>query len=349
MILSIIIPIHNGEKYLNDCLKSCFEQNVSKDNYQVICVDDGSTDNSQNILEQYKTYHNNLLTIYQEQRGVSKARNEGLKIAQGDYVWFVDADDFIAKDILRDIFLVICNSRCDRLKVSSYCFFDQLSDEEKKKRECGELISNYPYKNTQITRTIMKKEYIKRHSILFYESLTYGEDAIFNYETRLYLPEDYLYERVCYFYRIHDDSTTAVNSEIKRKKYIDSCKTAINIVTQYYNKRVNVRLSCETLKYWVNMLLEQYYYFGSLDYNFSWDISCIHTRCFDFKLKRLNSLCNKIYISLDFCTLKTYVVDYLKKKEKARKKKQKRKVFIGYIKHPKRFLKRVFHYLAKNK
>lgn len=349
MFLSIVIPVHNGEKYVEECLISCFLQDETLDEYEVICVSDGSTDNTNNILKRLKNRYDNLRVFYQEKGGVSSARNFGINQARGDYIWFVDADDFIENNVIKGIKQIVDKNHPDRIKVLSYCFHKTLSKCELTLKNRSVIKSNYPYKNTQITRTIMKKEYIKRHSILFYESLTYGEDAIFNYETRLYLPEDYLYERVCYFYRIHDDSTTAVNSEIKRKKYIDSCKTAINIVTQYYNKRVNVRLSCETLKYWVNMLLEQYYYFGSLDYNFSWDISCIHTRCFDFKLKRLNSLCNKIYISLDFCTLKTYVVDYLKKKEKARKKKQKRKVFIGYIKHPKRFLKRVFHYLAKNK
>ena len=87
MILSIIIPVHNGEKYLNDCLKSCFEQNVSKDDYQVICVDDGSTDNSQNILEQYKTYHNNLLTIYQE--GLNPSREQRLKNCYSKQIPFI--------------------------------------------------------------------------------------------------------------------------------------------------------------------------------------------------------------------------------------------------------------------
>lgn len=339
MILSIIIPVHNGEKYLNDCLKSCFEQNVSKDDYQVICVDDGSTDNSQNILEQYKTYHNNLLTIYQEQRGVSKARNEGLKIAQGDYVWFVDADDFIAKDILRDIFLVICNSRCDRLKVSSYCFFDQLSDEEKKKRECGELISNYPYKNTQITRTIIRRNYIESNRIKFYEELFYGEDTIFNYETRLYNPVDRCLNKVTYFYRKHLRASTSFNTDDKKLRYFISCYRAIFIVNAYYKKGVSYTETRSMLIYWLDAFLDSG---GQIDTTTIQEVisdkngKTIKIQNLDCRLVKLNRIYQKVIINEQYDLLEKYHKKCEKRKVKRLNKQTRRKKLLGYLKHPKR-------------
>ena len=94
-VLSIIIPIYNAEEYLEECLESVINQEVPFDEYEIICIDDGSTDNSNSILEKYNKIIDNLTVFYQNNNGVSSARNKGIKLAKGDYIWFVDADDFI--------------------------------------------------------------------------------------------------------------------------------------------------------------------------------------------------------------------------------------------------------------
>ena len=93
-LLSIVIPVFNSEKYLSECLSSLFIQEQSG-KIEVICVDDGSTDQSLKIIKEYSTRQVNLRWIAQENRGVSSARNEGMKIARGDYITFVDSDDWI--------------------------------------------------------------------------------------------------------------------------------------------------------------------------------------------------------------------------------------------------------------
>lgn len=91
--LSIIIPAYNSEKYISKCLNSIFNQHT-KFNYEVIVINDGSTDNTLNILNSYK-HNNNLIIITQKNSGISEARNKGLEVSSGQYIMFVDADDLL--------------------------------------------------------------------------------------------------------------------------------------------------------------------------------------------------------------------------------------------------------------
>ena len=102
-VLSIVIPIYNDEKHLEECLESLINQEVSFDKYEIICIDDGSTDNSNLILEKYNKQIDNLTVFHQNNSGVSVARNRGLELAKGTYIWFVDADDFIPLTVYSQI------------------------------------------------------------------------------------------------------------------------------------------------------------------------------------------------------------------------------------------------------
>ena len=98
-IISIIIPIYNSECYLDECLKSVLQQNFN--NYEVICIDDGSEDNSREIVKKYAERYEFIKIIFHEKnRGLSAARNTGLKNACGKYVLFLDADDMIVPETL---------------------------------------------------------------------------------------------------------------------------------------------------------------------------------------------------------------------------------------------------------
>lgn len=95
---SFIVPVYNVEKYLSRCLDSLLSQNYQ--NYEIICVNDGSPDNSSDILQAYQEKHDNISVINQENKGLGGARNTGLQYASGDYVWFVDSDDWIESNAL---------------------------------------------------------------------------------------------------------------------------------------------------------------------------------------------------------------------------------------------------------
>ena len=96
-MISIIVPVYNSEKYLDECLRSIQKQSYS--NFEVICVNDGSPDNSADICQRFVDKDKRFRLINQENGGVSSARNRALKEAKGEYVCFVDSDDVI--DLLK--------------------------------------------------------------------------------------------------------------------------------------------------------------------------------------------------------------------------------------------------------
>ena len=98
--LSIIVPVYNMQKYLPECLDSLLAQDLLADEYEIICINDGSTDLSAEILNEYGRKHSNIRVIHKENGGVSSARNVGIENAFGDYLWFVDSDDFVAPNCL---------------------------------------------------------------------------------------------------------------------------------------------------------------------------------------------------------------------------------------------------------
>lgn len=111
--LSIIVPAYNVEQYLAKCIDSCLNQNLAKDNYEIIVVIDGSPDNSLAIAQTYAGQNENIKIIIQDNQGLSMARNNGLKVARGKYVWFVDSDDWIEPYSLQRI----CNHLTDDLDI----------------------------------------------------------------------------------------------------------------------------------------------------------------------------------------------------------------------------------------
>ncbi|MCF8380670.1 MAG: glycosyltransferase [Bacteroidales bacterium] len=100
--LSIIVPIYNVEPFVERCIRSIEEQDIPKEDYEIICINDGSPDNSRDVIVTLKKKWNNIVLIDQENQGVSMARNNGIDLARGKYVLMVDADDFIKPNILKN-------------------------------------------------------------------------------------------------------------------------------------------------------------------------------------------------------------------------------------------------------
>lgn len=104
LILSIIIPVYNVEQYIAECLDSVYMQDIDESMYEVICVNDASTDKSQSIVEAYGQKHKNLVLInHPRNLKLGTARNTGIAVAKGKYVWHVDADDYIYPNCLKEL------------------------------------------------------------------------------------------------------------------------------------------------------------------------------------------------------------------------------------------------------
>ena len=104
--LSVVVPVYNTEKYLKRCLDSALESSI--DNMQIILVDDGSTDGSPAICDQYAALHKNITVMHRENSGVSATRNAALRAATGRYIFFLDSDDAVQQGIFAKFHDCIC-------------------------------------------------------------------------------------------------------------------------------------------------------------------------------------------------------------------------------------------------
>ena len=100
MKLSIIVPVYNVADFLTKCLESLLAQDLPQNEYEIIVVNDGSTDNSGEIAQQYADKYANIKLINQANQGLSGARNTGIKHAKGEHIQFVDSDDYIEENVL---------------------------------------------------------------------------------------------------------------------------------------------------------------------------------------------------------------------------------------------------------
>ena len=341
MLLSIIVPVYNCEKYLEECLESFYTQDLCQLEYEVICINDGSTDGSSEILETFALKYSNLKVIYKDNGGVASARNEGLLHAIGEYIWFIDSDDFIGKNTLGAIQSAIITNKYDRIMIQSYSFVSHLSDYDRELFDLGLLKSNYPHKDTQITRTIIRRKYIEDNDIKFYTQLKYGEDALFYFETGLRRTRDYSLKQLVYFYRNHKDASTSFNSITKLNNYFHSCCIAINIVNGYYKNTRFRNKSRKALLYWFNIIIWLYSDYEELRKVNCLDELSVDVDILDNKLTRKYKLIEKTVVSKDFSILEEEYKHYIKKKQKRRDINKSIRLLIGYIKHPKRIIKAI--------
>lgn len=212
--VSIILPIYNVEKYLDECLRSLTGQTLNE--IEIICINDGSTDSSLEILEKNAEIDNRIKVITKKNEGVSIARNDGVKIAKGEYIFFVDPDDFIDTDYCRTLYSTAKKYNADLVlggikkyyspeKIKHIVFFKEFSDDEKKCIKINESnlahFFSKGYKDivTSCGRLIRRKM-IEDNKILIYKERT-SEDLPYTSLNFLYAKTVSVDESVNYYYR----------------------------------------------------------------------------------------------------------------------------------------------------
>lgn len=123
--ISVIIPVYNAERHLTECLNSVLQQSLRE--IEIICVDDGSTDRSLEILRRYAEQNNRIWVISQKNQYAGKARNNGMKVAQGKYLAFLDADDYYMDNALEKLFLLAEQNRLDFVK-GRFCYLNTVNN-----------------------------------------------------------------------------------------------------------------------------------------------------------------------------------------------------------------------------
>ena len=125
--VSVIIPIYNTDKYLRECINSVINQTLK--DIEIICINDGSTDNSSEILNEYKSIDDRIIVINQKNQGVSVARNNGINAAKGEYIAFLDSDDYFTPNALYLMYKQITNTKSDIVNTKILVFSDDDNQE----------------------------------------------------------------------------------------------------------------------------------------------------------------------------------------------------------------------------
>lgn len=227
--ITVIVPVYNSEKYLDKCIKSLICQTY--ENLEIICINDGSTDNSLEILEKYKLKDERIILLSQENSGVSTARNNGIKAATGDYVSFIDADDWVLLTLYQTFADYVSKAP---EPVDIWCFnaaqyaegksdiipntFLLLSDWNNHKDVCS--IHTFddcmqPFsRNLSAANKIYRREFLLKNKLLFPENLKF-EDSVFSMITFLNAKSIMLTEEI--FYRYRNNNGITASSEVTPK------------------------------------------------------------------------------------------------------------------------------------
>ena len=266
--VSIIIPVYNVEQYLRQCLDSVCNQTFK--DIEIIVVNDCSPDNSLQIIKEYQLKDDRIVLIdLQENKGVSNARNEGLKIAKGKYITFVDSDDWVTKDFVEilynaiekyntdfvcsDYFYVKNNEVINRKGISVNLIYNKVLSEERYKREYLQHLKFISI--VQVWNKIFKKDFFSSNNFDFKTRI--HEDNIFMWKALIKAKNFAFIKDRLYFYRLErDGSLTATLKEFRNKfslynslkllhqseeykKYITDLNTYMVIDTCYYIERVS--------------------------------------------------------------------------------------------------------------
>lgn len=249
---SIIIPVYNSEKYLEQCVNSILKQDYT--NFEIILIDDESTDSSAKICDEFTSKDARVITIHQKNGGTSAARNTGLNTCSSDYVMFMDNDDFWdSKTVLSDINKNLLESHADVLMYNTKEYWENTNSVTTPSVQCERekiynqnsndaleyLISKGVYYRA-LWAKVIKKELLDKHNIYFAKGIR-NEDTDFSAKLILYAKSYDWYDKIFYVYR--KGTGTAQTNQKMKFSYIQDLS---NIIAKYTD--IAEHLSDEKLK-----------------------------------------------------------------------------------------------------
>jgi len=250
MYLSILIAAYNVEKYIDQCITSCLNQQFDQNKYEIIIVNDGSTDNTLNILQSHETKHKNITVLSQPNSGLGKARNRALEISKGKYIWFIDGDDFIEENILDKIIEKTGYDNLDILHLSyGIVINNELISVSEPVNKTTKIISGSEYyfdnyNSSYIFQYVIKRDILINNNIRFLDRINMQDSEIM--PKILFHVNRFKYSYIhAYNYAQHELSFTNTNDTDKRIAYFKSIVTVRDSLQHFYNeiKETNILLS----------------------------------------------------------------------------------------------------------
>lgn len=224
---SIVTAVYNTEKYLAEMIESIISQDIGVQHIQLILIDDGSTDSSLDICKRYAgRYPENILVLEKSHKGVSHARNTGLKYVQGKYINFLDSDDKLETDVLSKVWEFFEQQTEDiNLIAIPMVFFDQVTGEhilndKFEKNGVIDIQKNYKYIQLSGPSTFIRRNVIRE--LQFNEKLSYAEDAQFINKIILKTGKYGVVANTSYYYRRRSDHSSSIQvSHTQKAWYIN--------------------------------------------------------------------------------------------------------------------------------
>lgn len=309
--VSVVVPVYNVSNYLDEALNSV--ENQTYKNMEIICINDGSTDNSLKILESHAQKDGRIKIINQENKGVSEARNVGIRAAIGKYIYFFDPDDVLAPYIMEKSVNLLEKHGADMLEFKylrrSYCDkvnFPKCSYSNSKVRIYEYKAKNNPFRvfngTIKVWACVYKRSFLNENSIWFNEDIRISEDLLFNFMCRAYIKKMIKYDGIGYWYRVHRPGSAVT---------VNNCKTRIHVEN-------NLKVIREIIAFRDRLRFKS----KDIDEYFaSYILNLVHGKCVNIKNVRSSTdrrqLSNMAYVEIG----KNFVEKYHIKLSKADKKK----------------------------
>lgn len=229
--ISVIVPIYNAAQYLVKCIDSILSQNFK--DFELLLINDGSTDESGAICDEYSSRDSRVNVYHKSNGGVSSARNWGIDKANGEYLAFVDSDDYVEQTYLSSMY-----SRIEQginLVASAFCYESEKGAINKlflydkiciDKRNINDMLTDLSYMTPW--GKLFNKEIIDNNSIRFDEHINSGEDTLFVYTFLLFVKQIKTVNDVSYHYLIRDSGLSKRTYSLQERKYaLDCFKTVL--------------------------------------------------------------------------------------------------------------------------
>ena len=233
--VSIIVPVFNTEKYLKECIESIINQTYQ--NIEIVMIDDGSSDNSSIICDQYAKKDSRIIVVHKQNEGVSVSRNLGLKIATGKYIMFVDIDDYIDRNFVAKM---ISNIKSDEMVICGYNYIykNKIKNVSSAKilkinKNILNVIFKYSFIGGFCTNKLYFKDIIDVYNIKFDSRFKFCEDLYFNLQYLLHIKSVTILNAALYEYRMRKSSATwKLDTSI-----INNLQSCVNHIDYFLTKR----------------------------------------------------------------------------------------------------------------
>ena len=244
--ISVIVPIYNVEKYLEECLLSIINQSYK--NLEIICVNDGSTDNCAKILEEFAIKDPRIIVLTQKNQGVSVARNNGMRASTGEYIGFVDPDDYISEDFYLELYSILKEHNAD----IAWANINYVNEQYKVIRTDSFyklIIYNLADKISLLSNgAVWNKLYrtpILKENCIFFEEGKIMKDNLYLIKSLYWSGVNVTTNKVSYFYRQRLGSITK-NNKLIEKKQVDTFYSIVSIMDfakeQNFDKKALIKL-----------------------------------------------------------------------------------------------------------